>query len=464
MEKTRSSGRIVEYWENERLPSMHKTSEGFRISLLQRANAETLSHLFETPFLPLEEIEKRQLSRIRELVRLVYTKILFYREKYQAAGIRLEDLELKSWEDYHSLPCVTKEELIEAFPNRCVNPDYEITDLFPTRSSGSSGKTLRILVDPEAIITDTLQGIRQFWLQSEGKYSEEDIIAHVYTVPWWIDSLEGRYQSVFISSLIKPEEIAEILNNEVKPDILSLYPTNLRSIIPFLSEEMKRKLRLVVVHSEMSSRTERDEMSKLLNVSVLDEYSSEELTRIALELTCGHYHLCEDTVRVDIVDPTTLKPITRGTGLVVGTNLLNRAMPFIRYIQGDFASIKEPRDCRIQWRQIEKVEGRANDAFVGKDGVLIPAGTLLDITYRWMFDTGINIQEFELIQASPTDIKVRIFEPTLLQDYDSMNNSLDYLKALLNPFLSEETNFIFEILEQPFPKSQKKRRPIRREF
>ena len=36
---------------------------------------------------------------------------------------------------------------------------------------------------------------------------------------------------------------------------------------------------------------------------VLDEYSSEEATRIAIELPDGHYYVCEDTVHLDVLDP-----------------------------------------------------------------------------------------------------------------------------------------------------------------
>jgi phenylacetate-CoA ligase len=160
------SQKIIEYWETERLPSMHKTSPEFRQALLLSYNSDFLKSLYEVPFLPFELIEKYQFERIRNLVTLAYEKIPVYREKYQKEGFEPEDL--KSWEDYHCLPVITKDELIAAFPKQCVNPDYDINDLFPTRSSGSSGKTLRIYVDPQAIITDTLQGIRQFWLQSGG--------------------------------------------------------------------------------------------------------------------------------------------------------------------------------------------------------------------------------------------------------------------------------------------------------
>jgi phenylacetate-CoA ligase len=457
------SQKIVEYWETERLPSMHKTSSEFRQNLLLSYNPEVIKSLYEAPFLPFELVERYQFERIKNLITLAYEKITVYRKKYQKEGFEPGDL--KSWNDYNLLPVITKDELIAAFPEQCVNPDYDINDLFPTRSSGSSGKTLRIYVDPQAIITDTLQGIRQFWLQSGGGYNKDKVIAHVYTVPWWVDSLgNGDYQSIFISSLINPQEIAEILK-EVKPDILSLYPTNLQSIIPFLSNEVIERLRLVVVHSEMSSKKERENLSeKLGRIPVLDEYSSEELTRIALELPCNHYHLCEDTVRVDIVDPKTKKPISKGTGLVVGTNLLNTAMPFIRYVQGDLVTIEEQQQCGISWRQIEKIEGRQNDAFLKKDGSTVPAGTILDISYRWMFDTGVNIQEFEIVQTSPTTFRVTLKEENLLKDPEKRQKSSEHLYKLLSGIFGEDIIIDFSITDKFPSKSQQKRRPIRREF
>ncbi len=123
-------------------------------------------------------------------------------------------------------------------------------------------------------------------------------------------------------------------------------------MIPFLPLEVKEKLELVVTHSEMSSKQERLLMSQQLGgIPVLDEYSSEELARIALELPCGHYHLCEDTVRTDIVDPQTLKPLQRGTGLVIGTNLLNTAMPFIKYVQGDYVTVSDQKECAVNWNK-----------------------------------------------------------------------------------------------------------------
>lgn len=450
--------KIIEYWETDRLPQMHKTSPQFRRSLNTAYNSGILQTLYDAPFLPPSEIKRLQFKRIKGLINLAYYKIPLYQEKYRSVGFEPGDL--KSWEDYRHLPVVTKDELIEAFPSRCVNPDLEYNDLFPTRSSGSSGKTLRIYVDPNAIIVDTLQGVRQFWLQNRGIYSKDHIVAHIYTVPWWVDSLgDEEYQTIFISSLIPPEVIGRILE-EVNPDIMSIYPTNLHSILPYISDRVKDKLFLAVVHSEISSKEERNIYARELRKPVLDEYSSEELTRIALELPCGHYHICEDAVVLDIVDPDTYQPLEDGTGLVIGTNLLNTGMPFIRYIQGDFITVSEQKPCNVRWRQIEKIEGRLNDAFIKSDGGYIPAGTILDITYRWMFDTGINIREFEIIQKGPQKIIANLSEPNVVNE--DIFKSRNHLKKLLEYVLG---NIDLEFnLASHIEKKSRKYRPIRREF
>ncbi len=136
--------RIVEYWETQRLPQMHKTSPEFRNRLDLSYNEGVLTQLFQEPFLSPEEIERKQFERIRQLLFLAY-EIPVYREKYEQVGFHPKDF--KSWDDYYKLPVITKDELITAFPDYCLNPNYQITDLFPTRSSGSSGKTLRIIIN-----------------------------------------------------------------------------------------------------------------------------------------------------------------------------------------------------------------------------------------------------------------------------------------------------------------------------
>ncbi len=455
----RYAGRL-EFWESEqtRPPYASVSSETQRSigDALESYLVSCMAH----PFLPRPEIERRQLERIKYLVEMAYKDIPVYRDKYRAAGFNPADL--RTYQDIQKIPPITKAELIAAFPDRALNPRFRRDSLFPTRSSGSSGQTLLIRVDADAIVTDTIQGVRQFALQSGLKYGPNDLLAHVYTVPWWFPSVGDAYQSAFISSLIPPAKIAELLR-ELGPKILSLYPTNLESLLPH-ADTFKESLNLAVTHSEHSARSAREAWSRVLGVPVLDEYSSEEATRIALELPCGHYHVCEDSVHLDVLDPQTLKPQKDGeSGLAVITNLLNEAMPFIRYVQGDYVTLPaQPEPCAVQWKQLASIDGRANDAFINKDGRLVPAGSILDVTYRWMFGRDIHLAQFELVQKRADLIHAR-FVPGAGMPEQRIRASLGYLEELLGLCMEHPVRVAAELIAA-FPPTTGKRRPIRREL
>ncbi len=450
----------LEIWESEHTRPAYFSVSGEMTTSLSDSFDHYIGTCMQHPFLPQAQIKAKQFARIKYLVEMAYEDIPVYRDKYIAAGFHPSDLKCEA--DLDLIPIITKPELVAAFPGRCINPKYAMDDLFPTRSSGSSGQTLLIRVDPDAIVTDTIQGARQFALQSGLKYGPADLLTHVYTVPWWFPSIGGAYPGAFISSVIPPERVAQHLK-DLAPQILSCYPSNLEALLPY-ADAFKESLYLAVTHSEYSAPAARKEAAKQLGVPVLDEYSSEEATRIALELPCGHYHVCEDSVRLDVVDPVTLALQVKGqSGLAVITNLLNEAMPFIRYMQGDcITEPVKPDACGISWKQLESIDGRVNDAFINAYGRMIPAGSILDITYRWMFDCGINLAQFEIIQKANNVVEAR-FIPGANIDENVIVGSIGHLEDLLGLCLEHKVTVYAKVMSV-FPAKTGKRRPIRREI
>jgi phenylacetate-CoA ligase len=175
----------LEFWESERTRPDYTRAGDDSSEYFRSAGLDYLKRCMAHPYLPVSQIRQQQFERIYDLVEMAYFDIPVYQDKYKAAGFSPSDL--RSYDDIEKIPVITKPELIAAFPTRCLNPRYSSEDLFATRSSGSSGQTLLIRVDYDAILTDTIQGTRQFALQSGNKYRPEDLLAHVYTVPWWYD-------------------------------------------------------------------------------------------------------------------------------------------------------------------------------------------------------------------------------------------------------------------------------------
>lgn len=448
--------RIRNFWERSGAPAL-STETPLLDARLRQGLVSDLPAIMQAPFQPRETIADFQLDRAVELVRLA-AEIPIYAEKYYRAGI--QPAAVKSWEDFRRLPLITKPELQAVYPDGCVHPSMQRDICFQTRSSGSSGMSLRIMVDLEAIAIDTLQGARQFSLQS-GRYKSSDTVANIYTVPWWTSAIGGRYVNHFISSLISPQATADILA-ELQPNIISLYPSNLDALLTHHTRWRHDDLQLVVTHSEQSSRELRRKWQSIIGVPVLDEYSSEEGTRIALECPCGHYHTCDDTVIFEILDPETMQTQQPGKpGIVVITNLLNRAMPFIRYVQGDIATAGPTSHCPIQWGCIENIQGRANDAFVTREGRVVPAGSILDATYRMMYDNDINLRRFELVQ---TDYEVvRLIAPSDMERGE-LEAARRRLTELLTASMEHPVRVDVVFNENGAGAPGLKHRPIKRQF
>ena len=451
--------RQLQFWESQKTrPEWTKALNPYP-QYFKDEGQRYLGECLEHPFLPTERIKQQQFARVQKLVELAYNDIPVYRDKYQSAGFRPSDL--NCFDDIQRIPVITKQELIAAFPDRCLNPRFPMGDLFPTRSSGSSGQTLLIRVDEQAILVDTIQGIRQFALQSGRLYRPEHLVAHVYTVPWWYDEINGGYHSAFVSNVIPPERVADHLR-ELSPQILSCYPSNLAALLPY-ADQFKDSVYLTVTHSEASTRAARMEAGQRLHCPVLDEYSSEEATRIALELPCGHYHVCEDTVVLDILDPQSLSPQQPGqAGIAVITNLLNTAMPFIRYVQGDLVTApSETEACAIQWSQLASLDGRLNDAFINKALRSIPAGSLLDITYRWMFDRDLHLRQFELCQKTHDQLNMKMVLGQATKE-EKVHQAMGHLEELLGMCMEHPVHVRAEIVNTIV--SGLKQRPIRCEL
>ena len=109
----------------------------------------------------------------------------------------------------------------------------------------------------------------------------------------------------------------------------------------------------------------------------------------------------EDIVYTEILEPGGTAP-TEDLGEVVGTELHNTAMPFIRYRQGDLAQVGEGEcPCGRHSRRLVGLTGRANDGFRLADGRSLSPGFLLDACYRAIMALPDAVAAYRLVQVEP---------------------------------------------------------------
>ena len=351
-----------------------------------------------------DEMQAWQLTRIRRLVAHAYERSAFYRSLYGEASFEPGDL--RSWDDFHRLPIVTKDQVIANFPTRILASGYDLDRLVVSRSSGSSGKVLDIAYDSRAMVTYVLAGLRLYRMGFNYRPWHRQL--YVYTSPYPLSSLFGLYPLVFIPTLAPVPQIVEAIKTR-SPDLLVCYPSHLKQVEQSLTERDLEEIHLkaISVNSEMSTQAERDYLASRFRCPVLDEYSSEELTRIAGQCRHHTYHVFEDINYVEV-----LREGGSGVGGVfpiVGTNLHNFAMPMIRYLQNDLGDVAEGEcPCGWRFRKLVHLQGRRNDSFMLPSGKILSSGFLLDATYEFLLNHRTAIRDFCLIQEAREAVTLQV--------------------------------------------------------
>ena len=411
--------------------------------------------LRQTPYFSRDEMLAWQFKRIRKLVTHAWTCVPFYRERYDQAGFSPPDL--RSWDDFHRLPTVTKDEVIANYPARMLQPGYDLDRLIVSRSSGSSGKVLDICYDGRAMVIYALAGLRLYQMGFEYRPWHRQL--YVYTSPYPFDSLFGLYPMHFVPTLAPlPEIVAAIAR--VRPHLLVCYPSHLKQIERALPAAVRAALRLrcVSVNSEMSTQTERDLLADRLGCPVLDEYSSEELTRIAAQCRCGSYHVFEDINYLEVLPASGGDPDV--PGVIVGTNLHNFVMPMIRYVQNDLGVLKEGRcDCGWRFRHLVNLQGRKNDSFLMPSGREISSGFLLDATYEILLTWRTAVQDYCLLQESPVEVVLQI-----VPGIGWTSGIAEQIARRFGEFFEAGVNFRIEEVSECAKTKSGKRNPIVRRF
>jgi phenylacetate-CoA ligase len=370
------------------------------------------------PWLDQATIQAYQFRQIKRQIDLAYHQTSFYYQKYTAAGIHPSDIQ--SWEDFKRLPTISKDDLI-AHGLSLIDRRRRPAQLFPSRSSGSSGKFVTVYLDSQNFITQELQVIRML-KEFYPAYHPFDRELLIYTSEYPIRSLGGFYKVHYINNLRSPAHIFAALRR-IRPAIVAVYPSILRELVAMYSSECQALgIKVIVTNSEHTSQDERDRFATVFGCPVFDEYSSEELASIAHQ--CGHqrYHLVQDSSYIELLQPESDREVAPGQpGELVGTCLINRAMPIIRYRQGDMAVISRDHcPCGKSAPFFAELSGRKNSSFKRRGAPDIPSGRILDWSYQLVLKLGLDIREFQIVQVSLSSVKLSIVPGT---GYDVVHDS-----------------------------------------
>lgn len=351
------------------------------------------NNFYERLFWDRDKFVAWKVAKLQELVDWAYATCPFYKEYYGQAGYAPG--EIRSLEDFASLPTISKDQVIANFPKGMPSESFDLKDCRWMSSSGSSGKQVQIVLPQKRADLDILFKYRMFEFMAGERLDCKKWIYNIHYCLWWHTSILGDFPVFSVTQDCDPVEMLKHIKL-MKPQVISSIGSYLGQLAN-LGESLKEfGVKIISTNSETTTAAERARWSQVFGVPVRDEYSSEELDILAMECPYGNYHLNEDDAHLELINPD-----ETGLGEVVGTDLWNFAMPMIRYRQGDLAALETETTqcpCGSRFQIMKGLHGRADQALSSRTKGQIAPGSLLDIVEATFCAEGTNISEFRVVQ------------------------------------------------------------------
>ena len=319
-----------------------------------------------------KEIEEIQLARLKETVNRVYEKVVPYRSKMDAVGIKPEDI--KSLKDLSKLPFVTKQDLRDNYPfGLFAVPKKDLVRIHA--SSGTTGKPTVVGYTREDLKMWTECVSR---IACMGGATSNDVAQICFGYGMFTGALGLHYGLENIGATIVPSSTG---NSEKQIMYMKDFGTTLLVATPSyalrlaevagemgLDVKKDLNLRIGLVGSEMLTDAMRNEMHKYWGDQMLvtSNYGMSELMGPGVSGECEFLdgmHINEDFFIPEIINPETGEVLPEGEkGELVVTCIKKEGLPLIRYRTKDITRLNyAPCKCGRTFVRMENLSGRSDD-------------------------------------------------------------------------------------------------------
>jgi phenylacetate-CoA ligase len=323
--------------------------------------------------MPRAELAALQLSRLRTQLRYAYDKVPHIRAKFDAAGVRPD--QLKSLADIRRFPFTTKADMRDTYPFGLFAVPREQTVRLHA-SSGTTGKATVVGYTQRDI--DLWTDLMARCLACMGARLG-DIVHNAYGYGLFTGGLGVHYGAERLGCTVVPvsggmTERQVILLQDFGARVLCATPSyalNIAEVAEGMGIDIRKlPLSIGIFGAEPWSDTLRRDIDARLGIRAADLYGLSEIIGPGVASECiavrNGLHGWEDHFLFEVIDPKTLEPVAAGEpGELVITTLTKEALPMIRYRSRDITRLNhEPCACGRSHVRIMRVTGRDDDMMI----------------------------------------------------------------------------------------------------
>lgn len=391
------------------------------------------------------QLRAYQDEQLANLVAYSYRHVPYYRKVMDERGLRPQDI--VSTDDLVKLPLLTRQD-IKAHFAELLSDEYRLAKVKKGHTSGTTGSPLEICYSDGLVYLTYAMLDRHYAWAGVRMAVRGDRIAVLRGNPivplqqmkppfWRYNYLHNQvlFSSFHMSPQNLPHYIAEL--RRFGPKVLDGYPSTLYVIAKhLLNTGQTLKLHAVISSSETLYDFQREAIEKSFECRVFDYFAAAE--RVAFSSECdrheGH-HLADEYGIAEIIGDNGQRLGPGSTGVLVGTSLHNYAMPMLRYVTNDMASLKVHHcSCGRGLPLMDDVTTKAEDLITLRDGRLISPSVLTH-----PFKPLTSISASQIVQEDLDTVRIRLVAGPEYNDHDEQE-----LIHGMKERLGETVNIIIE--------------------
>lgn len=396
--------------------------------------------------LPRAEIEKIQLERLKESVAYIYEKVVPYREKMDAAGVKPEDIQ--SLKDLQKLPFTNKSDFRDNYPMGLFAVDKKELVRFHA-SSGTTGKPTVVGYTKKDLDVWTNNVAR---IACMGGATAEDVCQIAFGYGTFTGAFGLHYGLETIGASVIP-----MSSGNTNKQIMFMQDLGVTLLVAtpsyalHLGEEIRArgldptkdlKVKIGLFGGEGMTEPMREEMHKVWGEQFVctQNYGMSELCGPGVSGECTELcgmHINEDWFIPEIIDPETGEVLPEGElGELVVTCLGKEALPMIRYRTKDLTRLHyEPCACGRTTCRMDNLSGRSDDMLVIRGVNVFP--TQIEEVLLKIDEIG---PHYEILverknRLDVMTISVELVDDTLLESYAKLSELEQRIKAMLKSAL-----------------------------
>jgi phenylacetate-CoA ligase len=401
-------------------------------------NDHSLRYVAEVEYfnkLPLEEIQRFQLERIRFLLVYVSKNVPYYEQLFKEIG--LDSPQNLNWDDYARIPLLTKDIIREEQEN-LISRQFKESELRKTATGGTTASPIPFYSDWNSMYRKRSATIAfDKWLGYKPGFQS----AYLWQARQDMIDLKGLKQKIlntlvhrnlFLAGSPLDELIMEKYYQKLKalsPKLLQAYPGPLEIFAQFLIDN---GYHLDIPAISTTAEPLYDHQSRLIEKvfggKPFNWYGAREAGRIASE--CKEHNGMHINAYGLYLEINQASYGEKGFGSIILTDLWNIGMPMLRYEIGDVGIMTDkPCACGCQLPRLKDMYGRVNDTFVNSKGQKIP-GVWFPNQFVRSCD---EIKQMQVLQHG-----IKVFELCIVKADNFTEDTVRWLKDKLDEFMQED--------------------------